>query len=507
MDETMRSVKEPAALERLQKIWLLLFVFGDFVFLYFRTFWGFATPFVTVGDQSLHYLNALRILHGQLPLRDFFIFVSPGTDLLYAGILHLLGVHQWVFQGTLIVLGLSLSLTVVWLSSSVLRGPKMILPGILFLVFDFNSALDATHHWWSVLFIMVATGLLLGGRTYRRIFAAGVLCGVSALFTQTHGLLCFGAFSLYLFWTDRSSLREAFLGRNLFLFFSSFSIVVIPFVGHYIRLVGIRSFFFWMVYYPLKYFSGPRDNPLAFFEAPTYNAPSDLLFLIPIHVVVPLVYLLCMIRLVRERGRLQCRERKRILLLVLVGLALFAAVMNAPTFLRLCVVAPPALILFVWFLDRPARSFRWMNLALWTVALALSAYLPLTRQLHRHATADLPTGNVAFATEKQYQRTWWLAAHTHAGDTFFDEPSTTLALGLGSPGPIDYIKPYGYTRPQHIQALISAMTADRTRYIFLYSELLEPEHPGDMLGSFRQYVAENYHLAKIVPGGEIWERN
>jgi hypothetical protein len=503
----MKSANKLRDSEGLNRVFVLQFITVALIFLYLRTFLLPATPFLTFGDEAQHYLNALRMLRGQLPFRDFFIFIFPGTDLMYAGFIRVLGVHQWIMQVILIILGLLLSVIVLWVSSSVLHGRSGMLPGILFLVFDFNNVLDGNHHWWSVLFVMAATGVLLGGRSRERIFVVGVLCGVATIFTQTHGMFSLIAFACFLLWTSCS--KSVFV-RELSLLFLGFGAVAIPAVGYLATLLGFRLMIYWLIYYPLVYFSIAGDTPLVFFKLPTFHGFKDLLGLFPylvIHVLVPLVYLLCIFRVFRERKELDPQTRSNILVLVLVGLALFASIVRAPTFLRLCVVAPPAMILCVWLLDRNNRLFSGMNTALWVVALVVLICLPISRQLHHGPIADLPTGHVAFINSRQYERTLWLAQHTHSGESFFDEPTVAVALSLESPGPIDYIRPNGFTRPEHVHSLLQSMTAHRTRYVFLYSELKEPVQPKDTLGPFWHYLADNYHLAKTVTGGEIWERN
>src|ERR1035438_6765815 len=109
----------------------------------------------------------------------------PGADLLYAGIFGLLGVHAWLAQAFVIFLGATIAGLLVWVSSYVLEGPRIYLPALLFLVLDFDITKDATHHWYSTLLVLIAVGILLGGRTPGRIGSAGLLCGLGALFTRS----------------------------------------------------------------------------------------------------------------------------------------------------------------------------------------------------------------------------------------------------------------------------------------------------------------------------------
>ena len=507
----MTTPKPSFSLGSLTPRWALLLFVISAVFLYLRTFLLPAIPLLTVGDESHYFLHALRMMHGQLPYRDYFTFVPPGTDLLYVGIFRLLGVHQWVVQGLLFFLGLLLIFVVMWDAQKVLRASSAILASLLFLVFDVNSALDATHHWWSVLLVMVAVGVLLSGRSSARIVLAGSLCGFATLFTQTYGCLSLLAIALYLFLTTDSDGRHKPNSlRELLLLSLPFACVVIPVVGYYAHIIGFRTLTYWTIYYPLVFFPAQENNPLAFFRTPGLHGMSGihlLISLIFMHTVVPLIYILCAIRLARERRGMDSLQWRKILLITLVGLALFVSIMSAPTFLRVCAVGPPAVILCVWYLDGPSRLHYWSRIALWTAAITSILYLPMSRQLHQHAIVDLPTGRVAFISDKQYDKMLWLAQHTHPGETFLNDTNTAFALSLQSPGPLDFVTTTEFTRPQQIDALILSMTNHRTRYIYLYPSLTVPIRTKNNLEPFLNYLGQNYHLVEIFSDGQILERN
>jgi hypothetical protein len=490
--------------------WAMLLFFISAVFLYLRTFLLPAVPLLTVGDESHYFLHALRMMHGQLPYKDYFTFVPPGTDLLYVGIFRLLGVHQWVVQGLLVFLGLFLISIVMWDAQKVLRTSSAILTTLLFLVFDVNSALDATHHWWSVLLVMTAIGVLLGGRSPARIVLAGSLCGFATLFTQTYGCLSLLAIALYLVLTTDGVGRIQNLVRELLLLCLPFVLVVIPVVGYYSDLIGFRTLTYWTIYYPLVFFHAQENSPLAFFRTPRFHGMSGIHLLISfifMHTVVPLIYILCAIRLTREKRRMDPLQWRKILLLTLVGSALFVSIMSAPTFLRLCAVGPPAIILCVWYLDRPSGPHYWSTIALWGAAIISILYLPISRQLHRHVTVNLPTGRVAFINDQQYDKVLWLAQHTHPGETFLNDTNAAFALSLESPGPLDFVTTTEFTRPQQVDALILSMTNHQTRYVYLYPTLTAPILTKNNLEPFLRYLGENYHLVAIFSDGQILERN
>src|SRR5580704_12395531 len=113
---------------------LFLFAAATLAFLYLRTFTLGGVPLIVSLDETLYFEHGIRILHGQVPFRDYFTYVMPGADWLYAGIFGLLGVHAWLAQTIVIFLGTALAGLLIWISSRILEGPLIFLPALLFLV-------------------------------------------------------------------------------------------------------------------------------------------------------------------------------------------------------------------------------------------------------------------------------------------------------------------------------------------------------------------------------------
>ena len=490
---------------------VLLFPAIALAFLYLRTFLLPWTPLAPRDDQVLFFQHANRILQGQVPFRDFFVIVMPGTDLLYAAAFKLLGVHLWLAQTFVIVLGFSIACLVLWISFKVLSGPSILLPGILFLVLDFNHALDATHHWYSTLLVMGAAAMLLDRTSVGRIMTAGALCGIATIFTQTGGALSLIAIAVYLFWIVRDKKAEISLITQLASLVLPFIVIVGSFLAYYSYQAGVSTLFYALWYFAYKFIlTAPYYRFGAYFlQVPQHQTPGDLVRMIPfvfIYALVPFAYPFCLLRLFRQKNNMDPGLWRGLLLLSFVGIALFAAVMTGPTYHRLSMVAPPAIILCVWFfsgttiVDRVARGL------LWAIAIALVLYFPVRRQLQWKAYLNLPTGRAAFIDPKRYELVKWFAGHTYAGENFFTEPQISFALALNNPTRLDCVTPDEFTRPEQVDSLIRALDAHSTPLIFLYPELYTLPQHGDNLGPFRQYVYTNYHLVKTSPAGQVWER-
>jgi hypothetical protein len=223
---------------------LIVFSFaGVFAFLYLRTFLLPAIPFVAIDDQVLFFARAVRIVHGQVLYRDFFELVTPGTDLLYAAAFRLFGIHAWIIEAWSVCVGLALFSIITLIASRIFRGPLVLLPGLLFVVFDFNSGLNMTHHWYSTLAAMAAVAVLTGGISLQRISVAGLLCGIATLFTQTQGALTFAALAAYLLWRRPSKSQQASVLRQFTVLLLPFIFVLSCVLGHYIYKAGPRVVF------------------------------------------------------------------------------------------------------------------------------------------------------------------------------------------------------------------------------------------------------------------------
>ncbi len=507
----MKSCTRDLQSARVPRALVLLFLAVALAFLYLRTFLLPGTPLVASGDELYFFAHANRILQGQVPFRDFFAFVMPGTDLLYASAFRLFGVHAWLAQAFVIFLGFTVACLVIWISRYVLSGPSVLLPGLLFLVLDFNSALDATHHWYSTLIVMAAAASLLGGRSFRRILTAGALCGVATIFTQTRGTLGLIAIAIFLVSVAREKTKETHLSQIIALAVP-FAAVVASVLGYYTHQAGLRSLLYALGYFAVKFIPTlPAYTLQAYFlQVPPHKTFSDLVHWISfvfIHLLVPFVYLFGLLRLLREKNTMGRRLWESLLLINLIGIALFASVMTGPTYHRLCMAAPPAIIVCVWFFSGSKLVDQSMRILLWSMALALVLFLPIRRQLHWRAYLDLPTDRTAFVDPSDYEKTKWFSGQTHAGETFFSDLQLSFALALDNPAPLDCVTPYEFTRPEQVDAVVRALADRRTPLIFLYPELYTPREAGDNLAPFRRYVYQNYHLAKVYPSGQVWARN
>ncbi len=512
----MTEHKPPHDVENLSRFTFAVSFVGALIFLYLRAFLLPVTPLVAHGDQILFFVRGLRMTHGQVLYRDFFELVTPGTDLLYATTFRIFGVHAWIMQAWYIAVGIALACVITRIASRMFRGPIVLLPALLFLVMNFDSAADLTHHWYSTLFALAAVSVLMGGAGSRRIFLAGALCGVATLFTQTQGALTFVAVSIYLLWFMRSEKEGPPLLARLAALGVPFVLIVGSVLGYYIHLAGFRTLYFDLVVFPLRFLSsGDVNSPRTYLrQFPPVHRFTDVIHLVPfvfIYILVPYVYFFGLYELWRRRKTISATLRQHVVLLHLVGLGLFLAVANGPRFFRLSTVAPPAILICVWVLSQRSTAYRVALKLLCFVLVFFAFLLSGYRQLRPHVTLDLPIGRTAFTDVQEAREFEWLAERTQPAELFFNQSTLALYLSLDNATASEFVNEDDFTRPEQVAAVIQSFQRRPPHFIVLYPKRKTLLDVHDHSAPFRQYVHDNYRLAKIFPLGsgsgceELWE--
>jgi hypothetical protein len=490
-------------------------------FLYLDLFILPATPIYNphMVDQYYYLHNATRMLGGQMIYREFFQFTPPATELIYLTLFKLFGVRAWIPNAMLVLLGLSLTWLCVNISRKVLSGLTAYLPGVLFLSVAFQSRLDATHHWYSVLAVTAATALLIEERSPKRVAGAAALCALGAFFTQAHGLAAVVCLAIFLWWEHQKK-RQG--GRSLLkaevILAGIFSAVTLGLNMYFIWAVGLRRFLWSTVIFGMKYYSAESSSNslqayMSSLPRPTHwqgfaGLPSWVL----IHALLPLVYLLFFARCWRESKKRPEEPWDRLVLVSLMGLFLFVGVARAPAFLRLCTVALPGLIIWVWFLSSPGKV---SSLARQVICLGAVIVLfgpALHKQIRWRAYLDAPIGRVAFLGPADYAQYKWLLFHTHPTEFIYDcGGEVYFLLGLRCPAQVQFLSGTDYTRPEQVRNVIESLDVQHVSMVLGCPELDAGAHefqPGDHLGPLRDYLRTHYHPVKAVEDSmQVLERN
>ncbi len=489
------------------------------VFLYASLFVQGHAPLWLSGDQTIFLLNAGRMLHGQVMYRDFFQFTLPGTEFVYLALFRLFGTRAWIPNVLLVLLGVGLTACIILISRKVLDRRDVMLPALLFLVCSYHAMLNGTHHWFSLLAILVVIALVIETRSAPRLALAGVFCGLAALFTHAQGLMCLLGLVCFLLWERRAKRRnEAILKKQLYLF-SAFCAALAVTCGYTIVVAGLRNVWNCVVVFTLRYYSTDlnANTPLVYLGLPSVppwrHLPVLLVWLF-IYSVVPFVYVVFLVRYWRRPPGDDTKPWDKFMLLNIVGWFLFLGTASEPSIMRLASESPPAIILLVWLVDSSGGRTKIPIKLLWTFGLTLAIAQPMMTQLRKSYVLDLPAGRTAFPSAEQRERYAWLAANTRASDFFFDGatlPRVYFPLDLRNPAGVPFLTTTEYTRPEQVQDVIDSLGREQVKLVVWSIYMDVPEDlfdRGDHLGPLRAYLRHHYHIVKTFSDGDqVWEKN
>jgi hypothetical protein len=215
-----------------------------------------------------------------------------------------------------------------------------------------------------------------------------------------------------------------------------------------------------------------------------------------IHALLPLVYLGFFAYGWFKRAVKPDAPWDRLMLVSLVGFALFAGIAPAPIIWRLRVVALPALIIFVWFLESPRKLAALARGAIWTALGITMTIAAWSHQTRWHAILDTPTGRAAFFEPEEFEKYQWVAEHTRPGEAYFDcSGRTYFLLGLRSPAMVSFLSGTDYLRPEQVQDLVRNLDRRQVRVVTWCPDLAVATRADDHLGPLRVYLRDHYHPA------------
>jgi len=485
---------------------------GSCIYLYINLFAGLRTPFLLGGDQVLFWVNAQRLLHGELIYRDFLEFTPPGTDLLYLGAFGLLGSRIWIPNLVVLLLGVVLCWLCFHIARSIMKPVQAALAAALLMVLDYGKMLNGTHHWFSVLAVMGALAVLLKARTPARIVIAGTLCGAASFFTQTRGPIAALGIAGFLIWdqfqcqTKQSGAAQ--LKRQALLFLP-LAAAWLALSSYFIAKVGFQQLWYFQVSYVLRYVtSGLNDLSFGSPEILAWlRTPTGSEFLL-VYCALPVIYAISLWRCRKGSPDAAPAEvKQRIVLLALVGSAMFLEVAQSPNWIRLYCVAAPGIILLAWLLAAALTGTvrRYATMLLGAGLICLAAQQTWSRHVHQAMVQDLPAGKVATAAPTG-EKLAWLARHTTPGQCLFEARWVDLYLPLALHNPVftDMLEGGHKSRPEFIDLSMRQLQAQRVQYIIWSHRLESPAYP---FAKFHEFLTDRYQRVLIFPDqDEVWER-
>jgi hypothetical protein len=477
-----------------------------------RTFVFPATPVLLGGDQAFFWMYAERMLRGERVYLDFFQFTPPGTDLVFLAAFKVLGPRIWVTNAIVVAVGTALGGVCFRVARHMMDDGLAALATALFTVLVFGQPLGATHHWFSVLAVMIAIPIVTSSSNERRFVAAGALLGIASFFTQTHGAAALAAFLTFGVWQaqkQRISLDRSI--RRAALLLGAFAVTLLAASGYFLANAGAANL--WSILFSYAWHrmgASPFTAGLGLPEAPTGRALRWLAPYLLVYAIVPAGYALTATSCWQERPEYHAERQRTSLLTWLVGVALLLEVAMGLSWLRLFAVSMPGIILFVSAIGRVGRWRRPLLGIAWLGVLGLGCALVRSTYRHHALAIDFPGGRAATDGSNR-DKLLWIGERIPAGGLLFaaDRPSVYLPLGLHNPLFLDAAVPSRQTRLVDVERAITELEASGLRTILWSPALEDPKADADMaaIAALRTYLHDRYRpVHAFADGDAVWER-
>ena len=197
--------------------WLIAIGFSALNFLLSLRYVGFV---MFDEDPWIAIYGAKRILEGQLLYRNFFDFVTPGTDYLLAGIFSVFGTKLTVAQFAVVLSNAAVTAIVVFMSFDIIKNKWLrLLPGLLFSLYS-AYVYYVSHHWFILLpvILVLFTGIQIvtsGTAKPHKWLFSGLATAGAFLFIQSIGVTLLSMLVLFIIWYYTGShILPAGAGRN-----------------------------------------------------------------------------------------------------------------------------------------------------------------------------------------------------------------------------------------------------------------------------------------------------
>ena len=506
---SLPSAKTPTRLQKLATGRALWFPTAILVcaYLYLQAFILPHVPILQRDDQITFVVNAVRMLRGEMIYKDFYQYTPPGTDLIYLSLFKIFGVRAWIASAVVFLLGIAAFWICYAIAVRMIPRASACLAAAMFAVLVFGSMLNGTHHWYSALLIMCAALCLLARRTPARLASAGTFVALASFFTQTRALSLV-ALLVFVAWESRrrhAGWRDA-LKREASLL-AGFAGAFVLSNLYYLRHAGMAAMFNHQVVALSRSAFTLNSYLLGFPSVPPWYLAGRAVGFVVVYLLLPAIYIYNCAWLIRRRGVSYSAQDERILLLSLLGLALFLEVLPAPNWVRLFPISMPGIILAVQLVTGEGKFRLFIRRSLWAGTSMLALLGGISAQTRPRHTVALPIGRATVYSDDTAVKLTELASRTKPGDYFFQAAWLDLyfPLELRNPSYVEALSPSA--TPAQVKEVIGALEEHQVRYV-LWSARLDAGPPqGDGLLPIRTYLKEHYRVVeRFAPAEDLWER-
>jgi 4-amino-4-deoxy-L-arabinose transferase-like glycosyltransferase len=509
-------------------------------------------------DEGIIATGAERILRGEVPFRDFFSELGPGSFYLQAAIFRIVGESLSTVRLTAWILGGILSGLVYLLAKRLIPGPGALVPAVVFAMICYPYAYRISHHWWGNFFLLVSVlcltehaGRVLGtGDAGEKalLVTAGAFAALSLLTMQSKGVWALIMGAAYLFLAGKVARGESWLRTirdgwrpNFWFLSAGAAVLILPavyFLAHGALDAWVDDNFLFLFTNYRPYLDVPQADPWSIIRHLTrlvHQEPSvHLVLYLPGYIFFflagPAVAFGGAAWRLRSEQRLDPLCRRVILLFLLQGIGGFVSEYHSADFFHLVSAAPLMLILLTYEWSRALRAerrvVRWLAAAGAVFALLLTVFTGSRKALNavRIDTAVETRRGVLYVAPEAAQETRQIIAAIQnavpaGGETFVFPYHAEMYFLTATRNPTRYdvLLPEFHSR-QQIEETIASLRARRPARIFSFDRMQRwtirphfPDDPPDVHGPHpveKTLMAPGSGYEKVadVAGMEVWAR-
>ena len=497
-------------------------------FLYLLMFWRVVNM---DPDEGIVLQGAERILHGQLPYRDFFSFYTPGSFYLTAFMLRLFGDSLPVARTLLVVFGAIFPVVTYALARRTCSRPISLFVAILVAITAAPYRFMVLHNWdstfWACFAVYCAVCWIESSRSIFAFFA-GTFVSFTLLSEQSKGAgLCFGIMLAIVFF-GFSTRKLARLPSLIIGFLCPIATTTAYFAYKHALRPMLQD-----LLWPLQHYSvanrvrygdqnwSDRARDLIFHSGPTgfrivkaiAVSPGFIVPILPIIAIALLLYWSVQLRRTSTE-----RSAHYVLLTSLLSGLLVSVVIVRADIIHFMYLAPLFYLVLVWILDMrglPSRALSKIRpyLTLYVAgAFGLMGAALFFAAVGARCRIETRRGTVL--TREPDTVLEYAMSHTAPGEKILVYPYLPLYYYLTateSPSKYEYFQP-GMSTPEQAEEIIASLKSNRVRTVFFepgFSDKIPHSWPGTPTSAIAQdpvadYIARNYTVCAALRSAAGW---
>ncbi len=458
-------------------------------------FWTSASRWVLNSDEGIYLAGGLRILRGEIPYRDFFLFTGPGTPLIQSLMLRLFGEKLWAAR---IPVSLDLAVmtaVVFWLVDRLASRLAASLAALCFLAFETADAsrVVADHRWDSAASATLAIAFAISPTRIRAILA-GALAALAVWITPSMALV-----AIVIAIAARSEFRAVTTGAV-----ACSALFITWLAAHGALTAAIHGILWPATHYiganrtPYGWVTGGYANLLHVNSVGEWTVTVLLLTSLTLPATLPALAAVAWPLRLKSRPS---EPRPTILFLLATTAALIVGTLPRPDLNHLTNVAAPAYALGVVWIARTLSKRAALGIAAVFLVLAAADYSIAIQRRLSEPSLQTRTGTLRGPSD-DLDTLQFVTSQVRPQDRFFAFPylpNFYFVTGARNPTRFSYLQPGMFSSGEEHQALAELELSPPNRILYVdvppaaYQRMWPASDPSRLrFPSLESFISERY---------------